>query len=64
MPPGRIGIDREVLLGSRCGVAPIGKALALLMSERIHRLTLVGNPARPEKSEYRMLKVVVRLCSI
>lgn len=59
---GRIGIDLRSASGLVVGAGgAIGKALALLMSERIHRLTLVGNPARPEKSEYRMLKVVVEI---
>lgn len=39
----------------------IGKALALLLAEQVHRLILVGNPERPEKSEFRMLKVVVEI---
>lgn len=39
----------------------IGKALALLLAEQVHRLILVGNPDRPEKSEFRLLKVVVEI---
>ena len=39
----------------------IGKALAVLLSEEVHRLILVGNPLRPEKSVHRMLKVVVEI---
>ncbi|HBG01118.1 MAG TPA: aminotransferase III [Firmicutes bacterium] len=39
----------------------IGKASALLLSEQVQRLILVGNPSRPQKSEYRMLKVTVEI---
>lgn len=39
----------------------IGKATAMLLAEKVSHLTLIGNPARPEKSEYRMLKVVAEM---
>lgn len=39
----------------------IGKASAMLLGEKVARLTLIGNPSRPEKSEYRMLKVMAEM---
>jgi len=35
----------------------IGRATALLLSEEVGRLVLIGNPARPEASRKRLLKV-------
>jgi acetylornithine/succinyldiaminopimelate/putrescine aminotransferase/predicted amino acid dehydrogenase len=59
---GRLGIDLESATGLVVGAGgAIGKALAILLSEQVHRLVLVGNPARREKSEHRMLKVVVEI---
>lgn len=58
----RLGIDLNVATGVVVGAGgAIGKALALLLAEQVGHLILVGNPARPEKSEYRMLKVVVEI---
>ncbi len=39
----------------------IGKALALLLAEEVQEIILIGNPNRPEKSEYRMLRVAVEM---
>lgn len=58
----RIGMDLKLVTGAVVGAGgAIGKALALLLSEQVQRLILIGNPLRPEKSEYRMLKVVVEI---
>ena len=58
----RLEIDLANATGLVVGAGgAIGKALALLLSEEVSRLILVGNPARPEKSEHRMLKVVVEI---
>lgn len=58
----RLGIDLDSATGVVVGAGgAIGKALALLLSEQIHRLILVGNPLRRQKSEHRMLKVVVEI---
>lgn len=58
----RLDIDLQVATGLVVGAGgAIGKALAVLLAEEVHRLILVGNPARPEKSEHRMLKVVVEV---
>lgn len=55
----RLNVDLAGATGLVVGAGgAIGKALALLLSEQIQRLILVGNPHRPEKSEYRMLKVM------
>ncbi|HYF93747.1 MAG TPA: aminotransferase class III-fold pyridoxal phosphate-dependent enzyme [Symbiobacteriaceae bacterium] len=35
----------------------IGRSVAILMAEEIHRLLLIGNPNRPEQSRKRLLKV-------
>jgi len=40
----------------------IGRATAILLSERVHRLMLIGNPARPDASRRRMLKVAADVC--
>ncbi|NLM25040.1 MAG: aminotransferase class III-fold pyridoxal phosphate-dependent enzyme [Firmicutes bacterium] len=39
----------------------IGKASAILLSEHVRELILIGNPANPQKSEYRMLKVIAEM---
>jgi predicted amino acid dehydrogenase len=39
----------------------IGRATALLLAEDVHRLLLLGNPARPEQSFGRLRKVAVDL---
>jgi predicted amino acid dehydrogenase len=40
----------------------IGRATALLLAEGVHRLLLLGNPARPAQSLGRLGKVAVDLC--
>ena len=58
----QIGLDLGRVTGAVVGAGgAIGKALSLLLSEQVQRLILVGNPARPEKSEYRLLKVTVEI---
>lgn len=58
----KIGMDLGTVTGAVVGAGgAIGKALSLLLSEQVQRLILVGNPQRPEKSEYRMLKVAVEM---
>ncbi len=58
----RLAVDLETATCVVVGAGgAIGKALALLLAEQVHRLILVGNPQRPEKSEFRMLKVVVEI---
>jgi len=58
----QVGMDLSRVTGAVVGAGgAIGKALALLLAEQVQRLILVGNPARPEKSEYRMLKVAVEI---
>ncbi|NMB00496.1 MAG: aminotransferase class III-fold pyridoxal phosphate-dependent enzyme [Firmicutes bacterium] len=58
----RTGMDLNQVTGAVVGAGgAIGKAAALLLSEQVQRLILVGNPKSPEKSEYRMLKVAVEM---
>lgn len=58
----RIGLDLDQVTGAVVGAGgAIGKALALLLAEQVERIILIGNPHRPEKSEYRMLKVAVEI---
>ena len=58
----RLGQDLNGVTGAVVGAGgAIGKALAILLSEQVQHLILVGNPQRPEKSEYRMLKVAVEI---
>lgn len=58
----RIGMDLNLVTGAVVGAGgAIGKALALLLAEQVQRLILIGNPNRPEKSTYRMLKVAVEI---
>lgn len=58
----RLGMDLNLVTGAVVGAGgAIGKALALLVAEQVQSLILVGNPERPEKSEYRMLKVMVEI---
>ena len=40
----------------------IGRAIALLLGPEVRRLVLVGNPARPEQSRRRLLRVAADLC--
>jgi acetylornithine/succinyldiaminopimelate/putrescine aminotransferase/predicted amino acid dehydrogenase len=40
----------------------IGRSVAMLLSEQIERLILIGNPARPEMSRKRLLKVAGDAC--
>lgn len=40
----------------------IGRSVAMLLSEEIERLILIGNPARPEMSRKRLLKVAGDAC--
>jgi len=40
----------------------IGRATAILLSEKVHRLILIGNPARPEATRKRLLKVAGDIC--
>ena len=58
----KIGMELSQVTGAVVGAGgAIGKALALLLAEQVERLILIGNPNRPEKSEYRMLKVAVEI---
>lgn len=57
-----VGLEMGTATGAVVGAGgAIGKALAILLSEQVQNLILIGNPARPEKSEYRMLKVAVEI---
>lgn len=57
-----VGMTLSCVTGAVVGAGgAIGKALSLLLAEQVQRLILVGNPARPDKSEYRMLKVAVEI---
>lgn len=57
-----VGMDVSSVTAAVVGAGgAIGKALSLLLAEQVRSLILVGNPARPEKSEYRMLKVAVEI---
>ncbi len=57
-----VGLEMATATGAVVGAGgAIGKALAILLSEQVQNLILIGNPARPEKSEYRMLKVAVEI---
>jgi len=40
----------------------IGRAVAILMTEEVGRLVLIGNPARAEQSRRRLLKVATDAC--
>ncbi len=40
----------------------IGRATAILMAEEVHQLLLIGNPARPEQSRKRLIKVAADVC--
>ncbi len=40
----------------------IGRAVAILLSEEVGRLVLIGNPARPEQSRKRLAKVAADAC--
>ncbi|MCX7795723.1 MAG: aminotransferase class III-fold pyridoxal phosphate-dependent enzyme [bacterium] len=40
----------------------IGRALAILLSEDIHKIILVGNPSHPKSSVRRLRKVGIDLC--
>ena len=40
----------------------IGRGVAILLSEEVGRLVLIGNPARPEQSRKRLLKVAADIC--
>lgn len=40
----------------------IGRGTAILLSEQLSRLLLIGNPARPEQSRRRLLKVAGEIC--
>lgn len=68
------GIDALTIGGTKLGLAldrstaaivgaggAIGKASAMLLAEQVARLILIGNPARPEKSRFRMLKVMAEM---
>ncbi len=58
----RIGMDLNHVTAAVVGAGgAIGKASALLLSEEVQSLILIGNPKRPAKSEYRMLKVAVEI---
>lgn len=58
----RIGMELSQVTGAVVGAGgAIGKALALLLAEQVERLLLIGNPNRPEKSEYRMLRVAAEI---
>ncbi len=58
----RLGMELADVTAAVVGAGgAIGKASAILLSEDVKELILVGNPDRPEKSEYRMLKVVAEI---
>lgn len=40
----------------------IGRATAILLAEEVNRLLLIGNPARPEQSRKRLIKVAGDVC--
>ncbi len=40
----------------------IGRATSILLAEDVRRLVLIGNPARPEQSRRRLLKVAGDIC--
>ena len=68
------GVDALTIGGSKLGIelnhataaivgagGAIGKASAVLLAEQVAHLILIGNPARPEKSRFRMLKVMAEM---
>lgn len=58
----KVGVELSSVTGAVVGAGgAIGKALALLMSEQVKNLILIGNPNRPDKSYYRMSKVAVEI---
>jgi len=59
---GKLGLELDRAAGAVVGAGgAIGKAVAVLLSEKLQRLILLGNPSRPEKSEHRSLKVAVEI---
>ncbi len=58
----KLGMDLNKVTAAVVGAGgAIGKASAVLLSESVSELILIGNPERPEKSEYRMLKVAAEI---
>lgn len=56
---GRLGLATNELTAAVLGAGgAIGKATAILLAEKVAKLILIGNPNRPEKSQFRMLKVM------
>lgn len=59
----KLGIDLSQSTVSVVGATgSIGRALAILLSEDIHRIILVGNPSHPKSSVRRLRKVGIDLC--
>ncbi|MBC7321441.1 aminotransferase class III-fold pyridoxal phosphate-dependent enzyme [bacterium] len=60
---GKLGINLNQSTVSVIGATgSIGRALAILLSEDVRRIILVGNPSHPKSSSRRLRKVGVDLC--
>jgi len=58
----KLGIDMHQATAAVVGAGgAIGKASALLLSEHVSRLILIGNPDRPEKSYARMRRIIAEM---
>lgn len=58
----KLDMDLTTLTAGIVGAGgAIGKASAILLSEKVMKIILIGNPANKEKSEYRMLRVVAEM---
>lgn len=58
----QLGVELEKATAAVVGAGgAIGKASALILSEQVSHLILIGNPARADKSVYRMLKVMAEM---
>lgn len=58
----KLGLELNQTVAAIVGAGgAIGKAVALLLAEKVANLILIGNPNRTEKSNYRMLKVMAEM---
>ncbi len=59
----RLGQSLEAATVAMVGATgAIGRATSLLLAGDVARLLLIGNPARPEQSRKRLLKVAAEIC--
>lgn len=59
----RLDIDpAEVTVSVVGATGSIGRATAILLSEELPRLILIGNPKNPEKSKRRLTTVTIGIC--